>query len=242
MKGPAVLLMSGGLDSAVAAYSAKAEHYPLYAVTMFYSQRHSREIQSARDIAQSLNVQSHDIYYVEIPSQSPLVFDKDKVEVPITTSLPTEGRTDRGEPGIPATWVAQRNSIFLSMAFAYAEMVEANYVFAGMNVIDYSGYPDCRPKFLELMAEALNNGSKKFIETGQRIFLETPLVKLTKAQIVSLGAELGVPFEKTWSCYNGKTLACGLCDSCKIRLRGFEEAGLEDPLEYETREVKEGEE
>jgi 7-cyano-7-deazaguanine synthase len=225
-RGPAVVLMSGGLDSAVAAYAAKRRdgHESIHAITIYYSQRHVREIQAAKEVAESLGVDSHTVYHTDLPYASPLISSPDGPSI----------QPGEDPNGIPATWVAQRNSLFLSMAFSAAEHLGATFVYAGMNAVDYSGYPDCRPEFLDSIQESLNLGSKRFVEQGIRTKLVAPLVYLSKAEIITLGHGLGVPFGRTWSCYNGRTCACGTCDSCRIRLDGFKAAGLEDPLEYES--------
>jgi 7-cyano-7-deazaguanine synthase len=149
-----------------------------------------------------------------------------------SSDIPSDGV----KPGeIPSTWVPQRNSIFLALAFAYAEMVGAGYIYGGMNAVDYSGYPDCRPEFLLSIEQALNLASKKFVETGKAIKLVVPLVKLSKVDIIKTGLELGVPYNLTWSCYKGPDelkQACGLCDSCRIRLQAFKDLGVKDPIKY----------
>jgi 7-cyano-7-deazaguanine synthase len=139
-----------------------------------------------------------------------------------------------GSKGIPSTWVPQRNSIMLALAFAYAETVGADMVWTGFNIVDYSGYPDCRPDFVSAMERSLNLASKRYREEGHGIGIITPLIRKSKAQIILLGQTLKVPWELTWSCYSGREKACGKCDSCLIRLGGFQEAGIKDPIEYEV--------
>ena len=143
------------------------------------------------------------------------------------------GRDEGKVGGIPTTWVPQRNSIFLALAFAYAETVGATLVYTGFNVRDYSGYPDCRLEFVEQMQKALNLASKQFVETGKGIGIACPIIHKTKAEIIELGMRLKVPFRYTWSCYQGREKACGVCDSCRIRLEAFKKVGLDDPLSYE---------
>lgn len=221
----AVVLFSGGLDSTTALYCAKKDvgrEGKLFPLTITYGQRHQREIESAGRIVDLLGLQ-----WMEI--------DISDLSLLVSTSLTGEGEvpTEGVKPGIPTTWVPQRNSIFLALAFSYAETVGADMVYTGMNIVDYSGYPDCRPDFVQSMERSLNLASKKYRETGHGIGIITPLIKKSKAQIILLGTTLKVPYTLTWSCYNGRDRACGLCDSCRLRLKGFQEAGLKDPIEYE---------
>ena len=220
----AVVLLSGGLDSAVAAYTAKEDigkRGELYALSILYGQRHEKELGCARDIGETLEVENHIFQEIGLENLvcSSLTGDED---------VPLEGVTDE----IPSTWVPQRNSIFLALAFAYAETVGADYIYTGFNVVDYSGYPDCRPEFVERIEQGLNYASKRFITTGKGFAIITPLMHLGKAEIVKAGLELEVPFELTWSCYQGEEYACGLCDSCRIRLEAFKLNGMNDPILY----------
>lgn len=219
----AVVLLSGGLDSTVAAYCARKDigkSGELYAITFNYGQTHSKELNYAREVAGELAV-CHDILSIPLS----------KV---VQSTLTGQGEIPIGEvEGIPSTWVPQRNSIFLALAFAYAETVGADRVYIGVNSRDYSGYPDCRPEFVEAMNRALNLASKRFVETGKGIGIIAPLQYLTKVDIIKKGTELGVDFSKTWSCYRGGEKACGRCPSCVIRLRAFRELGIEDPIKYE---------
>jgi len=221
----AVILLSGGLDSATAAYCARKDigkTGELYALTFDYGQRHSKEIWCAAAIAKALGVTNHQSIRVPIDM---LV----KTALTGQSNIPVNGVVT----SIPSTWVPQRNSIFLAFAFALAETVGANWIYTGFNILDYSGYPDCRPEFVDSIQKSLNLASKRFIETGEGIGIVAPLMRLKKFEIIKLGSELGVPFELTTSCYQGKEKACGFCDSCRIRLCGFEEAGLKDPIGYE---------
>lgn len=220
----AVVLLSGGLDSAVAAYVAKSDvgkTGELSALTFNYGQVHKKELEFAELLGFDLDLREHQFGLpVIVPASSSLTGHGD---------IPQEGLSN----GIPSTWVPQRNSIFLALAFAYAETVGADFVYTGYNIVDYSGYPDCRPEFVRAMQSALNLASKRYVETGRGIGIICPLIHKSKADIVKLGNKLGVPFEKTWSCYVGGERACRKCDSCLIRLEAFKKAGLVDPLEYE---------
>lgn len=220
----AVILLSGGLDSAVTAYMARKEigkDGRLYPLNISYGQVHEKERSYAVRIASSLKC---DLRWILIPL-------KGLVNSSLTGvgEIPTEE-----EEGIPSTWVPQRNSIFLALAFAYAETVGAEFIYMGLNVMDYSGYPDCRPEFVEAIGKALNFARKQFVESlGTKVIqIETPLMFLTKGDIIKEGLDLRVPFEDTWSCYKGEDKACGECPSCRIRLKGFEDAGWLDPIKY----------
>lgn len=216
-----LVLLSGGLDSAVASWIADGECGKLYAMTFRYGQAHSKEVDCALRLGMWLSVERHrilDLPLNEIGGSA--LFDKDEI--------PTNGLRE----GVAPTWVPQRNSIFLAFAFAWAEVLGCKVVYIGVNQLDYSGYPDCREDFILRIAEALNLASKKFVEGGRYIEIKTPLLNKSKAEIVRLGGQLGVPFELTWSCYLGEEEACGKCDSCLIRIKAFEGAGVVDPLKY----------
>ena len=220
----AIVLLSGGLDSTVCAYMARKDigkKGNLTCLSISYGQRHSQEIGCAGRTADILeaNWKCIDIPLHQLVNSS-LTGDSD---------IPVEGLSKE----IPTTWVPQRNSIFLAMAFALAESSNAQLVYIGVNALDYSGYPDCRPAFIKSMEKSLHLGSKKFVETGEGIGLITPLLNMKKADIVRQGLKLGVEFEDTWSCYKGLDLACGVCDSCRIRLQAFKEARIKDPIKYE---------
>ncbi len=214
----AVCLISGGMDSAVAAAIAKREGYEIYAITFNYGQRNKKEMEAAREIAKWLNAH-HKILEVNLRQIGGSALT-DEIEVP-----------EEAE-GIPPTYVPARNTIFLSFALAYAEVIDADYIFIGVNAVDYSGYPDCRPEYLEAFQKMADLALKRSVE-GRPIKIKAPLLYLSKAEIVKKGYELGVPFEKTWSCYREGDKACGRCPSCKLRLKAFKEAGLRDPIEYE---------
>ena len=220
----AVVLLSGGLDSTTTLAYALSKGYEVFPISFNYGQRHSRELESAKKIAEyyrlSLKIVSVDLRAI---GGSALT---DNVEVPERKDYREIGE------GIPVTYVPARNMILLSIAVAYAEVVDANKIFIGANALDYSGYPDCRPEFIAAFQKAVNLATKRGVE-GREIEIEAPLINLTKAEIVKLGMSLNVPYHLTWSCYRGGKKACGKCDSCILRLKGFMEAGFEDPLEYE---------
>ncbi len=221
-----VVLLSGGLDSTVAAYIARKDigvKGELYTLTAMYGQTHKKETRHAIEQSVLLEAKGHTILPLPLDmiGGSSLFGGK---EIP-------ESEVE----GIPSTWVPQRNSIFLALAFAYAETVGADLVYTGFNIKDYSGYPDCRPEFVEQIQKALNLASKQFVETGKEIGIVCPLMHKTKAEIVEIGRTLFVPFEKTWSCYKGERRACGVCASCRIRLEAFAKVGIVDPVEYSCR-------
>ena len=160
-----------------------------------------------------------------------------KSSTSLLQSSDEEPQTDGSDKGIPSTWVPQRNMLFLTLGFMYADSIEADYVFAGFNAVDYSGYPDCRPEFVTAAARSLNLARKRCVEDNHEILIATPIIDSSKAEIVKEGIELGVPFEHTYSCYYGRDLSCGQCDSCKIRLQAFLDNGIEDPILYDRLEV-----
>lgn len=218
----AVILLSGGLDSTVTAYQASTLWDELYALTFNYGQKHNREVQCALQVGLILGVERHKV-----------------LELPLGmiggSSLVGEGSISVGglKREIPSTWVPQRNAIFLAIAFGWAEVIGAAKVYIGVNSIDYSGYPDCRPEFISAMEKSLNLASKQFVEQGTSIRIVAPLMSLSKKEIVGLGVKLRVPFAETWSCYQGGKRACGKCDSCLLRLAAFKANGIIDPIMYE---------
>lgn len=222
----AVVLLSGGLDSATTLAIARSRGYETYALSFDYGQRHRQELDAARKIANSLAAKEHRIIKIDnqIFAGSALIND---VDVPKSRSEEEIGR------GIPPTYVPARNTIFLAHALAWAETIPAGHIFIGANAIDYSGYPDCRPEFIALFETLANVGTKAGAE-GARIQIHAPLIKLSKAEIIRKAVELNVDLSLTHSCYDPTPdgRACGECDSCQLRLKGFREAGVTDPIKY----------
>jgi 7-cyano-7-deazaguanine synthase len=221
----AVVLLSGGLDSATALAIARAEGFETYALSFDYGQRHERELDSARRVAVALGAKDHLVLRLDLRALGGSALTAD-IPVPKGRSAEAMGS------GIPVTYVPARNTIFLSHALAWAEVLEGQDIFIGVNALDYSGYPDCRPEFIEAFERMANLATRAGVEGRSRLRIHTPLIRLTKAQIVTRGAALGVDFGLTWSCYEPRPdgLACGLCDSCLLREKGFREAGLGDPV------------
>lgn len=220
----AVVLLSGGLDSSTTLAIAKSQSYETYAISFDYGQRHKIEIEAARQIVKSLGAREHRVIKIDnsLFAGSALIHDAE---------VPKDG-TAIGH-NIPATYVPARNTIFLAHALAWAETIPAAHIFIGANAIDYSGYPDCRPEFIALFEMLANSGTKAAAE-GMRFQIHAPLINLTKAQIVQKAVELQVDLSLTHSCYDPQADArpCGECDSCRLRLKGFAEAGVDDPARY----------
>ncbi len=231
MAARAVVLLSGGLDSATALGLAKGQGFEVAALTFDYGQRHEIEIEAARRIAKSAEVERHIIVPIDLRSIGGSALT-DEIAVPKGRGLEEIGA------GIPVTYVPARNTIFLSFALAWAEMLEANDIFIGVNALDYSGYPDCRPEYIEAFEAMANLATKAGVEGAARLVIHTPLIDLTKAGIIRKGLDLGVDYALTRSCYDPSPdgAACGECDSCILRLRGFAEAGVEDPAPYRVRQ------
>lgn len=224
----AVVLLSGGLDSATTLYFAKDKGYECFCLIFDYGQRHRKEIINAKIIAQRANCKWQ-IVKIWLPWKGSSLLDK-KLRIPEFNNS-TNSMNSRNS--IPSTYVPARNIIFLSFALSCAETVRAEAIFIGANAIDYSGYPDCRPEFYRAFVNAARLGTKTGVERNP-IKILTPLIRKTKAQIIKLGMKLAVPYELTWSCYKGGKIPCGECDSCRFRQKGFREAGLRDPLLYGT--------
>ena len=219
----AICLLSGGLDSATCLAIARRDGFACHALSFDYGQRHLIELDAARRVAEACGASAHRIVKIDLRAFGHSALTDD-IAVP-------KGRNEAsmGE-GIPITYVPARNTIFLSFALAWAEVLEASDIFIGVNALDYSGYPDCRPEFIEAFETMSNLATKTGVEGTTRIHIHTPLIRLSKAEIVRLGAELGVPFGLTHSCYDPDTAgnACGACDSCLLRAKGFREAGIPD--------------
>lgn len=224
---PAVVLLSGGLDSATVAAIAIREGFAVHALSFSYGQRHSWELEAARRVVQSLGVTSHRIANIDLRAFGGSALTDD-IEVP-----KDRGAGEMGH-GIPITYVPARNTIFLSYALAWAEVLGASDVFLGVNALDYSGYPDCRPEYIHAFEAMANLATKAAVEGRQRLVIHAPLIHLTKAEIIRRGTELGVDYSLTSSCYDPALdgRPCGRCDSCQLRQKGFREAGLTDPLPY----------
>jgi len=223
----AIVLLSGGLDSATLLAMAKEKGYDVVALTFDYGQKHKRELDSARKIAKQLKVNEHIVIPLDLGKLLRSSLTQKSLAIP-------DGRSEEDGPaGIPSTYVPARNIVFLSIATSIAESRGAERIFIGVNAVDFSGYPDCTPYFIAAFQRAINVGTKSGKE-GRPIRLETPLIHLSKAQIVGKAVRLKVPIELTWSCYRGGKKACGKCDSCHLRLKGFAQAGVKDPIEYEA--------
>jgi len=225
----AVVLLSGGLDSTTTLAIAIAQGYEVYSLSFDYGQRHNLELEAARRVAKSLGVKVHHVLKIDMHLFGGSALTAN-VDVP-------KGRSEKEiGAGIPVTYVPARNTIFLAHALAWAEVIGAGHIFLGVNAIDYSGYPDCRPEFIALFETLANIGTKAGIE-GRRFQIHAPLIKFSKADIIRKARELDVDLALTHSCYDPTLdgLACGLCDSCQLRLKGFREAGLADPIQYPAR-------
>lgn len=223
-----VVLLSGGLDSATTLAIARSEGFQCYALTFRYGQRHQREIKAAKKIADSLEVIEHRCIDIDLAQFGGSALTDLTIDVP-------KDRADLGRPDwIPPTYVPARNTVFLSYALAWAEVLGAFDIFIGVNAVDYSGYPDCRPEFITAFEKAANLATAAAVERRGRYHIHTPIINMTKAQIILAGTKLGVDYSLTHSCYDpdGQGRSCGRCDSCKLRLKGFAEAGLKDPIEY----------
>ena len=221
----AVILLSGGLDSSTVLYQAIADGCECYAISFDYRQRHRRELESARAIALAAGVKAHQIVNFDLALWGGSALTDDRIELPSDRTLAEMSQN------IPITYVPARNTIFLSFALAYAETLGGDRIYIGVNALDYSGYPDCRLDYIQAMQEVFRLGTKQGRE-GNPIKIVTTLIELKKTEIIQLGNKLGVPWEQTWSCYAGGETACGLCDSCRLRLAAFEELGLKDPMPY----------
>jgi len=224
----AVVLLSGGLDSATTAAIARSEGYDLYALSVDYGQRHRFELTAAERVAQMLGAAEHRTVSVGIGELGGSALT-DNIAVP-------QGRTgEEMSAEIPVTYVPARNTVMLSLALGYAEVIGASDLWIGVNAVDYSGYPDCRPEFIEQFQRLANLATKAGVEGASRFEIHTPLINLTKGEIVRRGTQLGVDYSWTHTCYapNAEGISCGSCDACQLRLAGFAEAGREDPIAYQ---------
>ena len=226
MKKKAVILLSGGLDSTTCLAIAKDQGFDLYALTVNYGQRHDFEMESAKNVVQRFSVQKHSILDIDLAQFGGSALT-DEIDVP-------KNRDESTMTDIPVTYVPARNTVLLSLALAWAETLESFDIFIGVNALDYSGYPDCRPEFIKAFEQTANLATKAGVD-GKKFKIHTPLIDLTKAEIIQKGIELGVDYGLTSTCYDPKENGnpCGQCDACILRLKGFKDAGLEDPLSYE---------
>ena len=223
MQKKAIILLSGGLDSITVLARAKAQGYQCYALSYDYGQRHNAELKAATNIAKAYQVEEHKVINLGLGSIGGSALTDDHIAVP-----------DTPQDGIPVTYVPARNTVFLSFALGWAEVIGAYDIFIGVNAVDYSGYPDCRPKFIEAFQTLANLATKAGAE-GAEIKIHAPLIQLSKAEIIKQGIALGVEYKKTVSCYSAdkQGKACGVCDACRLRKIGFEEAEIEDPTCYQ---------
>ena len=230
MKNKAVVLLSGGLDSTTTLAIAQKEGFEIYALSFDYGQRHKIELERAREIAKNFEVADHQIITIDLRQFGGSA---------LTDSIDVPTHRDKKEMSaeIPITYVPARNTIFLSFCLAYAEVKIAQNIFLGVNALDYSGYPDCRPEFIAAFENLANLATKAGVEGKEKLKIHTPLIQLTKTEIILKGLELGVDYSLTHSCYNPveDSASCGSCDSCLLRLKGFNDAGFEDPIEYRKR-------
>ena len=224
----AVVLLSGGLDSATTAAIAREEGFALFALTVDYGQRHRFELQAARRVADAIGVRRHLVLSVDLAQLGGSALT-DAIDVPKDRPAEQTGR------GIPVTYVPARNTILLSLALAQAELLGAADIFIGVNALDYSGYPDCRGEYIAAFTRLANLATKAGVEGRLEFAIHAPLIELSKAQIIRRGTQLGVDYSLTHTCYDPDPsgISCGRCDACRLRLKGFAEAGLEDPLPYQ---------
>jgi 7-cyano-7-deazaguanine synthase len=220
---PAVVLVSGGLDSATCLAMARAAGYRCHALSFAYGQRHSAELQAASRVAAALGAAQHRVMSIDLAAFGGSALTDTSIAVP-----------EQAASGIPVTYVPARNTVFLSLALAWAEVLDARDIFIGVNAVDYSGYPDCRPEFIAAFEQVANLATRAGVEGTERIHIRTPLIDLSKAEIIRRGAALGVDYSMTVSCYQADELgrACGRCDSCRLRRQGFEAAQVADPTRY----------
>ncbi len=229
MTKPAVVLLSGGLDSATVCAIARQQRFDIFALSVDYGQRHRFELESARRVAEAFVARRHIVQRIDLSmfGASALTADID---------VPKQRSDAQIAAGIPITYVPARNTVFLALALAFAESIEAADIFIGVNAVDYSGYPDCRGEYIRAFEQLANLATKAGVEGSLRFSIHTPLLEWTKAEIIRRGVELGVNYGLTCSCYDPdeQGIACGQCDACQLRRKGFAEAGLDDPIPYQT--------
>ena len=220
----AVILVSGGLDSTTVVAMAKSQGYDCYTLSFDYGQRHRSELVAAQNVSELMTVHAHKVVKLDLGSIGGSALTDSRIEIP-------ESETT----GIPITYVPARNTVFLSIALGWAEVLSANDIFLGVNAVDYSGYPDCRPEYIQAFETMANLATKAAVE-GQKLNIHAPLIDMTKGQIVQAGLALGVDYSKTVSCYqaNLEGEACGKCESCRLRRQGFEQANIKDPTRYQN--------
>jgi len=224
----AIVLLSGGLDSATITAFAKSKGFELYALSFNYGQRHQFELEAAKKVIKQFEVKDHRIAEIDLRLFGGSALT-DSIEVP-------KGRSeDVMDEEIPVTYVPARNTIFLSFALAFAEVISAKNIFIGVNAVDYSGYPDCRPEYIQAFEKMANLATKAGVEELERLTIHTPLIDLKKSEIIKMGLDMGVDYSITSTCYdpNEKGIACGVCDACILRKKGFQEAGTTDPVAYQ---------
>ncbi|BAH05420.1 7-cyano-7-deazaguanine synthase QueC [Clostridium kluyveri] len=219
----AVVLLSGGLDSTTVLYLAKSQGYEVYAMSFDYGQRHKKEIQCARDVASGTGAADFVLVTTNMNAWGGSALTDNSIKVP---------EFNEESEKIPVTYVPARNMIFLSYAASYAETIGAYDIFIGVSEVDYSGYVDCRHEFIDSMEKTINLGTVCAVEHKKYIKIHAPFLYKTKSEEIKIGMDLGVKYEKTWTCYNGEEFACGICDSCRLRLEAFKEAGYKDPIKY----------
>ena len=219
----AVILLSGGLDSATALYLAKSKGYEVYAVSFEYGQRHYKEIVCASKLAKKAEVAEHIIVKTNMEAWGGSALTDKNIDIP-------KGYDSRKD--IPVTYVPARNMIFLAYGASYAEAIGSQDIFIGVSEVDYSGYVDCRQQFIDAMENAVNLGTVCAVEHNKKMKIHAPFINMTKSEEIQIGMKLAVDYALTWSCYRGEDKACGQCDSCALRLKAFKEAGAQDPIEY----------